>query len=449
MNGSKPRQCARTSSIKQVETAQRLAGRSFGVSGVLFWGKLRASIKQVETAQRLAGRSFGVSGVLFRGKLRASIRWLAVLLAGLGGAAPLQAELPPEPIPNVQRIETPYPASYAVVHDFAFGSLIDSSFSLVDTETRRFIGMLSAGQFATVNYALGRQEFYVGETIHSRGTRGERQDVVAVYDFANLALVAEIDLPPRRANTVINKANSGVTADERFLLVWNQNPGTSVTVIDLDRREIASEVPTPGCALVYPDDDRGFIMLCGNGALLSVKLDEAGQAASVESSDPFNNIDADPLSEKASKINGVWHFVTYQGKVQPVDASGDEPVVGARWWLTDADQRAQNWRPAGWHGTAGHNSGLLWVGMTPAGYPGSHKDPAPEIWLFDAEAKSRLDSFTLRVPALSIGASGHDEPRLLVVNIEGQLDIYDGKSGAYLRTIGALGETPYMVHSLP
>ena len=379
---------------------------------------------------------------------RTHSRWLAVLVASLGLAAAVQAQLPPETIPNVKRIATPYPPSYAVVHDFAFGSLIDSSFSLVDTESRRFMGMMSAGQFATVTFALGRQEFYVGETLHSRGTRGERQDVVAVYDFANLALVAEFDLPPKRANTVVNKANTAVTADERFLLVWNQNPGTSVAVIDLASREIVSEVPTPGCALIYPDQARGFIMLCGNGGLLSVKLDEAGQAASIEPSDPFNDIDADPLSEKASRINGVWHFVTYQGEVQPVDVSGDKPVVNSRWWLTDAEQRAQNWRPAGWHGTAGHDSGLLWVGMTPDGYTGSHKDPAPEIWLFDAEAKSRLDRFALRVPALSITASGQDEPRLLVVNIEGQLDIYDGRSGAYLRTIGALGETPYMVHAI-
>ncbi len=372
----------------------------------------------------------------------------ALLALGLGGANPGLADLPPEPIPNVQTIATPYPSTYAMVHDFAFGSLIDSKFSLVDTETRRFIGMLSAGQFATVNYALGRQEFYVGETIHTRGTRGQRQDIVAIYDFANLALVAEVDLRPNRANTVINKANAAVTGDERFLLVWNQNPGTSVTVIDLDRREIVNEVPTPGCALVYPDAARGFMMLCGNGALLNVKLDADGQPASTESSAPFNDIDADPLSEKASKVNGIWHFVTYAGEVQPVDAQGAEAVIGSRWWLASTRERAQNWRPAGWHGTAGHDSGLLWVGMTPNGYPGSHKDPAPEIWLFDVEAQARLARFNLRVPALSIGASAHEEPRLLVVNIEGQLDIYDGKSGAYLRTIGALGETPYMVHAL-
>ncbi len=362
----------------------------------------------------------------------------------MAAAADLQAE----PIPNVVTLPVPYPSTYAMVHDFAFGSLIDSSFSLVDTQTRRFKGMLSAGQFATLNYSMGRGEFYVGETIHSRGTRGERQDLVAIYDFANLQLQAEVELPPRRANTVINLGNSALTADERFLLVWNQNPGTSVSVVDLDDRVLAGELPTPGCSLVYPDENRGFIMLCGDGRLLAVSLDEAGGEARRWSSEVFNDIDNDPLSEKAAKVAGVWHFVSYRGEVQPIDVTGETPRLLDRWWLTSADERAANWRPAGWHWTAGHDAGRLWVGMTPEGYPGSHKDPAPEVWLFDTNTGERNGRFALRVPALGIAVSKHEKPRLLVVNINAQLDIYDAGSGEVLRTIGSLGETPYMVHAL-
>lgn len=371
---------------------------------------------------------------------------LAVMLLAWPHAA--QADLPSEPIPNVVSLTVPYPATYAMVHDFAFGSLIDSSFSLVDTETRRFKGMLSAGQFATLNHSVERGEFYVGETIHSRGVRGTRQDLVAIYDFANLALQAEIELPPRRANTVINLGNSALTADQRFLLVWNQNPGTSVSVIDLDRRELAGEIQTPGCSLVYPDAAGGFVMLCGDGKLLAVSLDDDGAETGRWSSEPFNDIDNDPLSEKAARVGAVWHFVSYRGEVQPIDVAGDNPVLLDRWWLTSEAERADDWRPAGWHWTAGHDSGLLWVGMTPHGYDGSHKDPAPEAWLFDTATGERRARIELRVPALSFAASKHDSPRLLVVNVAGQLDIYDGRSGAWLRTIGALGETPYMVHAI-
>ena len=359
-----------------------------------------------------------------------------------------EAQLRSESIPNVVTLSVPYPPTYAMVHDFAFGSLIDSSFSLVDIETRRFMGMLSAGQFATIDYSMRRSEFYVGETIHSRGARGERADFVAIYDFANLALQAEIELPPRRANTVINLGNSAVTADDRFLLIWNQNPSTSVAVIDLDERSVVAEIPTPGCSLVYPDEAGGFVMLCGDGSLLALRLNEAGGEAGRWSSETFNDIDNDPLSEKATKIQGVWHFVSYRGEVQPVDVSGDTPRILDRWWLTGTGERADNWRPAGWHWTAGHDVGRLWVGMTPDGYEGSHKDPAPEVWLFDVGSGKRLARLELRVPGLSFAVTQDEQPKLLSVNIAGQLDIYDGNSGEWLRTVGSLGETPFMVHAI-
>ena len=57
--------------MKRMETALRLAGCSFGVGGVPFWGKLRASMEQMETAHRLAARSLGVGGVPFRSKPQA------------------------------------------------------------------------------------------------------------------------------------------------------------------------------------------------------------------------------------------------------------------------------------------------------------------------------------------------------------------------------------------
>ena len=360
----------------------------------------------------------------------------------------VQAELKPEPIPNVVSLSVPYPSSYAIVHDFAFNSLIDSSFGLVDTNTRHFKGMLSAGQFATIDISMSRQKFYVGETLHSRGTRGTRQDVVAIYDFANLSLVGEIDLPPKRMNVVVNESSTAITPDDKFMLVFNMNPATSVTVIDLDSEAIVGEIQTPGCSLIYPLVDDGFFTLCGNGGLVAIALDSNGQESDRWASKPFNDIDNDPLSEKAALVDGVWYFVTYAGEVQPIDVKGSQPQVAPRWWLTTPDERAANWRPAGWHGKAGHDQGLLWVAMTPDGYNGSHKDPATEVWLFSTETKKRLTRFALKVPALSITASGGDAPRLLVVNIEGGLDVYDGRSGAYVHSIHELGDDPYMVHAL-
>jgi len=67
---------------------------------------------------------------------------------------------------------------------------------------------------------------------------------------------------------------------------------------------------------------------------------------------------------------------------------------------------------------------------------------------FDSAAKKRKQRIKLQVPALSIDAVDGKTPLLLVVNIEGSLDIYDASSGKYLRSIHELGDTPYMVHRM-
>ncbi len=378
-------------------------------------------------------------------------KFISVILGGgLLVVATASAELPVEPIPNVLKLDTPYPPTYAMVHDFSFEALLDARYSLVDVETRRYKGMLTAGQFANLNYSIARQKFYVGETIHTRLNRGDRQDLIAIYDFENLALQKEIEIPPKRMNVVVNLSASVITSDDQFLLVFNMNPATSVTVINLDEEEVVNEIQLPGCSLLYPDDSGGFFTLCGNGGLLHVNLNEDGSEASRWASKSFNDIDADPLSEKATKIGDTWYFVTYKGEVQPIEVSGKKPRLKRRWWIADKAEREANWRPAGWHGKATFGD-QLFIGMTPNGYNGSHKDPATHVWQVDVDSKKIEQRIELKVMGLSIAATkgGEDSPpRLLVVNIEGSLDVYDAASGEYLHSINQLGDTPYIVHPI-
>jgi methylamine dehydrogenase heavy chain len=187
-------------------------------------------------------------------------------------------------------------------------------------------------------------------------------------------------------------------------------------------------------------------MLCGDGTMLTIQLDANGKSTSRTSSKSFIDIDNDPLSEKSAKAGSVWQFVSYLGKVQPIDARNAIPKLGRTWWLASPEERAANWRPAGWHWTAGHHTGLLWVGMTPDGYDGSHKDPAPQVWLFDAKKRKRLARIELKSAAVSISVTQHEKPYLLVATVDATLDVYDAMSGEYLRSIHDLGLTPYMVH---
>ncbi len=370
---------------------------------------------------------------------------LALAFGQASSAEKFSDPLPPEPIPANITLDTPYPPGFVVVYDFGFGSLIDSAFSLVDTESGQFKGMMSGGNFATMDVSFDRQQFYIGETYYSRGTRGERSDLVTVYDMKNLDRVAEIELPPKRAAIVVNKGVTGITASGKFMLVFNLTPATSVTVIDLDELQVVNEVETPGCSLVYPTDRHDFFMLCGDGGLLNISLDSSGQVRSQSRREPFIDIDADPLSEKSSKIGDTWYFISFKGDVQPITGKGE---VMPRWPLLSPQERAEGWRPGGWHWTAGHPDGLLWVGMTPDGYDGSHKDPAKEIWLYDVAKQNRTAKISLREMAISIDVTVEEEPRLLVVNAAGSLDIYDAHSGSYQKSIHDLGASPYQVYRI-
>ncbi len=357
------------------------------------------------------------------------------------------AELPAEPVPNVAKLPVPYAPHWVLIHDFAFGNLIDSKFVLADADSRTFLGMVSAGQFATIDTSAKRRELYVGETYHARGTRGARTDLITVYDMENLAVQAEIELPPRRANVVINRASTALLDNDSLLLVLNLNPATSVTVVDLESRRVLGEVATPGCAMVYPETGRSFFMLCGDGALERIVLDDAGSVATRERSAPFIDIDADPLSEKAVRIGSRWYFVSYAGAVQPIDVSTAADVM-PRWWLAADDERASGWRPAGWHWTAAHPDGRLFVAMQPNGYPGSHKDPATEVWVYDTANRTRKQRVELTTAGISIGVTADAEPRLLVANVDGAVDVYDANLGTYLHTLHDVGETPYMIHRI-
>jgi len=261
-----------------------------------------------------------------------------------------------------------------------------------------------------------------------------------------LGLLAEIEIPTKRAGIVVQKWAHAITESGRFMLVFNLTPATSVSVVDLDTRAFVGEIQTAGCSLVYPLKGNDFFMICGDGALQKISLDDSGAVASQSRSEPFIDIDADPLSEKSTVAGGTWQFISYLGDVQPISMDG---VTGTRWSLTSDEERAANWRPAGWLWTAGHPDGRLWVLMTPNGYDGSHKDPAPEVWLFNAQNQRRLARIALKVPALSIDVTLEPKPRLLVVNAEGALDVYDAASGEHQRTIYDLGASPYQVHRMP
>ena len=376
----------------------------------------------------------------------------AVALTGLLWSAVATAELQPESLGTVERLPVPYPAHWIVVHDAAFFHMLEGKMVVLDPEAEtgheQYKGMFNSSFIGHFTQATSRPEMYVAETFYSRGNRGERTDVVTIYDKAHLAPVSEVVLPGgKRASSMPEKYGMQLIDNERLLLVYNFTPATSVSVVDIERREFLHEIPLPGCALIYPTGKRGFSALCSDGGMYSAQLDRNGKVASQHRLDPFFDVHADPLFEKPAMIDGVAHFPSFLGKAQPVDLRGAMPVALESWPLVSAEERKQGWRPGGLQLIAADAGGNMYLLMHPEGRDGSHKDGGPEVWVFDVEKKKRQRRIELKTWGISIALTQDEAPLLLVTNADMNIDVYQAANGSHVRTLAGFGqETPFVIY---
>jgi len=273
--------------------------------------------------------------------------------------------------------------------------------ALFDADAGALLGTISSGT-AGVGFVIAplfakdQREIYIPETYYARGVRGERTDVVTIYDGRTLGPLAEIPIPPKRAEFFPGNAANALSDDGRLVAVFNLTPMASLSIVDVRERRFVTEVATPGCSLVYAAGPRRFFMLCANGAALTVSVDEAGQAT-VARTQPFFDPQKDPLTEKAVRRGNEWLFTSFAGTIQPIDVSGPELRMGERWELLDAADRTASWRIGGGQHLAVHGpSGRLYTLMHQGGVD-THKHAGSEIWVYDIAGHRRL----LRIPVVS------------------------------------------------
>jgi methylamine dehydrogenase heavy chain len=290
-------------------------------------------------------------------------------------------------------------------HWFWLSDVVLHRAALFDGDSGQLLGTITSGS-PGVGFAIlphrspDAPEIYLAESYFSRGVRGERTDVVTVYDGRTLAPLQEIAIPPKRAEYFPGNASSALSDDGRFLAVFNLTPMTSLSIVDVRARRFVSEVPTPGCSLVYAGGPRRFFMLCANGEALVVTLDDAG-TASVARSARFFDAQEDPLTEKAVRHANEWLFVSFDGMVQPLDVSGETVQPGERWPLFDDADRSASWRIGGGQLLALHApTGRLYV-LVHQGGPDTHKEPGTEVWVYDLAARKRVQRIPLLNPLVS------------------------------------------------
>jgi len=291
-------------------------------------------------------------------------------------------------------------------HAFWLSDIVLHRTALFDADVGELRGTISSGT-AGVGFVVfplfapdGR-EIYLPETYYERGVRGKRTDVVTVYDARTLEPVHEIGIPPKRAEYFPGNAANALSDDGRFLAIFNLTPVASLSIVDVVARRFTSDVPTPGCSLVFAAGPRRFFMLCANGAALTVVLDDGGQPISISRGQPFFDPANDPLTEKAVRRGSTWLFVSFAGDVQPIEVGGDTLVVGERWPLFDEADRKAAWRVGGAQHLAVHAaSGRLYV-LVHQGGPDTHKQPGSEVWVYDLASRRRVQRIETLSPLVS------------------------------------------------
>jgi methylamine dehydrogenase heavy chain len=279
------------------------------------------------------------------------------------------------------------------VADVAIAHIVDGRLRVFDGRSGKLLGMINTG-FAG-NFALSAKsdEIYVATTYLSRGGRGDRADVLEVWDSTTLGFKYEVLLPPKRAQTLNYRGLVRPTANGRFVLVQNATPATSITVVDLAEKKVAGEIPTPGCWGTMPaaSHPTRFSMLCGDGKVATITLDDKGQPADRQLSDKLFDPDTDAWFHTAEQLGDRYFFISFKGTITELNLGGAVAERKAALPLVDAPSQKKGWRPGGYQAFAVHPSGRhAVVAMHDQGREGSHKVPAKQLWVVDMASGKRV-----------------------------------------------------------
>ena len=349
------------------------------------------------------------------------------------------------PVDKITVLNLPPATPYRLyLSDMAISHFVDSKLMIIDGETLNVVGHVALGMTGHVTLTPDRSELLVSTAYMTKLNRGERIGQMDVYDASTLKLKAEVSVPPKHSQSMPYRGKIRTSADGRLVYLQNSTPASSVTVVDRIAGKFVAEIATPGCWMIYVPQsvsDR-FSTLCGDGTMLTVKLDAEGKPLERKKSAKFFDADEDALFTSGAQHEDNYTFVSFRGNVQTVNVAGDTAVAEATWPLVTAVEAKAGWRPGGYQPVALHDkSGRIYVGMHPKGKEGSHKSPAKEIWAFDTASKKRID----RVPghhATVIAASRGDAPRVFAYSTDkSSLAVFDASGKLrHLKTAAPFGE---------
>ncbi|HEV3114939.1 MAG TPA: amine dehydrogenase large subunit [Candidatus Binataceae bacterium] len=379
------------------------------------------------------------------GGLRSALVSVAICLLAVGALA----QTPPPEGVRVRELGPIQPHWVFLISPAGLDSELASKVEVVDGDSLQLLGMLTGGMLANAALSPDHKSIFMAETFYSRGSRGDRTDVVTIYDAKRLAPAREVVIPPKRQLHIPPDFSAlAVTPDGRFLLVANLTPATSMTVVDLNNAKALGEIETSGCTGALLSGPRQFQSLCGDGAMLTVDFDDSGKATgSKRMAKPFFDPEKDPVFSVPAAFGKDAYFVSYHGMIHPIDWSAEPAVAGEPWPLVTDQERKDGWRPGGYQPMASYAPGKLIYVLMHRGCEWTHKQFGTEVWVFNAASKQRVDKIVLPRPGGEVYVTQDHDPRVFVISLPElggmpsapMLQSFSAASGRYL---GALDQLP-------
>ncbi len=306
-----------------------------------------------------------------------------------------------------------------------------------DASTGDMHGLISiSGHTPAVQPNPARKEFYAAASYYSRGSYGERTDLLVIHDYENLSPIAEIEIP-KKIVALPFRAYIGLMSGGKFVAVSNMTPAQSVSIVDVENRSFVGEISTPGCALVMPVENNGFMSLCGDGTLQLIRLGADGTESDRVRSAKFFELQEDPVYDRPRATASGWSLLSNAGLVFDVTTSGDNINVSDGWSILNEEDAEESWTPGGTQLNAiNKRLGLLYVAMH-QGAQYTHHEAGTEIWVFNLATQRRIARMELEIPASRLMVTQEAEPLLIVGNEEGEVNVYDALTFVHQRSIEA------------
>ena len=362
-------------------------------------------------------------------------------LSGSAGAAP-----PPLAAEHLTVEQLPaWSPHWAYLFDFSFNNETDGRVYLYDGDRHRMLGQFEVGYYPNLAISPDHKTTAIATTYWSRGGHGARTDVLEYEDNASLTLRGELLLHEKKAQTAaMHSYNLAYSADGRFLYVANLTPSTSLSIVDVAKNAVVGEIDTDGCVQVIPSGPRRVSSLFENGRLLTVTHDDAGKETARNVSQPFFNVDRDPIFVQAVATPTGVLYLSFLGDVYQIDLGGAEPKFAEPWPTAAAKERG-HWRPGGQQVVAYQaRTGRMYVPMHRGGQ-GSHKAGGSQIWVYDALTHRRVARWPVDVAkygaAFCVLATQDEHPLLFAATERSALLVMDGMTGRLLHVEAKLGQT--------